>query len=381
MTQKPFREYHLLKMMEGYDLNRAPLDGWVADYFRSNKALGSKDKAYISDTVYALVRWKALLEHLCSKGAGWEELLNTYLEVDIKALIDDTRIPLHVRVSFPKWLFKKLKSAYGEERAKELCLISNERAPTTVRANTLKISRDALLKRWSSEYDVAPCSIAPNGIVFNKKVNLFGMPEFKEGFFEVQDEGSQLLAELVVPKPGDLVLDYCAGAGGKALAIAPSMQQQGQLFLHDIRLHALRDAKKRLRRAGVFNSQILTPDSPNNKKLKKKMDWILVDAPCSGTGTLRRNPEMKWRFDEESVDRLTGQQRLIFERALSFLKPDGRIVYGTCSLLKEENHDQVEHFVNTYDLELVDPPFQSFPTHGGMDGFFGAVFRRRTRSG
>lgn len=377
MKKRPFREHHLLMMMQDYCLEKGPLDGWMADYFRANKALGSHDKAYVSDTAYTLVRWKGLLEHF-SKGDSWEALFDVYQTSGVDVYSEDEKIPLHLRASFPRWLFEKLTACFGENRAWELCFISNERAPTTVRVNALKSSRDDLLKSWSGKYDVSPCKEAPFGIVFNKKINLFGMDEFKEGLFEVQDEGSQLLAALVKAKPGDLVLDYCAGAGGKALAIAPEMRQGGQLYLHDIRAHALQDAKKRLRRAGVFNSQLLLSDSPNIKKLKKKMDWVLVDAPCSGTGTLRRHPEMKWRFNEENLISLIGQQRMIFERALSFLKPGGCIVYGTCSLLEEENEQQVRHFLDVYDLELAEPFFQSLPESGGMDGFFGAILRRRT---
>lgn len=376
MDKKPFQEYHLLKMLDGYRANQGPLDWWIADYFRGNKALGSKDKAFVSDTAYALVRWKGLFEYLARRDADWEQLFETYRSTNISEKLLNETIPLNIRYSFPKWLFDKLVSCYGQERACELCLQSNERAPTTVRANAAKCSRDELLQKWSVEYDVSPCLHAPNGITFNKKINLFGLTEFKEGLFEVQDEGSQLLADLLDVKPGHQVLDYCAGAGGKALAIAPAMQHKGQLFLFDIRTRALQEAKKRLRRAGVTNIQIVTPDSPNLKKMKKKMDRVLVDAPCSGTGTLRRNPEMKWRSDEETIERLIGQQRIIFEKALSFLKNDGIIVYCTCSLLKEENQNQVDHFIKTYNLELVQPLFQSFPAPGGMDGFFGAVLKK-----
>lgn len=201
------------------------------------------------------------------------------------------------------------------------------------------------------------------------------MDEFKKGFFEVQDEGSQLLANLVQCQPGQLVMDFCAGSGGKTLAFAPLMKNSGQIFLHDVRAYTLQDAKKRLRRAGIQNAQIIHAEDPKLNKWKKKMDWVLVDAPCSGTGTLRRNPDMKWKFDIEMLERLIGQQRTIFEKALSFMKPEGHIVYGTCSLLKQENEHQLNHFIKTYNLKIEGQVFHSFPSLGGMDGFFGVVLK------
>ena len=186
-----------------------------------------------------------------------------------------------------------------------------------------------------------PCKFSPCGIEFHKRINFFELEEFKAGFFEVQDEGSQLMADLVDAAPGQSVLDYCAGSGGKTLAFAPKMQEKGQIFLHDIRPFALQEARKRLRRAVIQNAQIVLPDHQNLKRLKKKMHWVLVDVPCTGTGTMRRNPDMKWNFTRETLERLMGQQRTIFEKALSFMRPDGRIVYATCSLLKESKSGSV----------------------------------------
>jgi len=378
MTKKPFREHHLLQLLDQYSGRRTlPIDCCIADYFRANKALGSKDRGAIAEAAYGMLRWKGLLEYLSPHHKGdWEVLYNQYNNVNIGEKLNDPSIPLHIRFSCPYMLFDLLVQSYGKERACELTLNSNEQAPATVRVNTLKITREQLLKRWAGEFDVSPCKISPNGIVFNTKVNFFSIKEFKEGFFEVQDEGSQLLAALIEAKPGDQIMDYCAGSGGKSLAIAPPLQGKGQLFLHDIRLHALQEARGRLKRAGIQNAQVIPDQSPALKGLKKKIDWVLVDAPCSGTGTLRRNPDMKWRFDEETIPKLVGQQRMIFEKALSYLKPGGYIVYATCSLLKQENQEQVAHFEKTYGLQTVRPIFQSWPAPGGMDGFFGAVLQK-----
>jgi 16S rRNA (cytosine967-C5)-methyltransferase len=375
MTQIPFREHHLFALLDAYSSQTLPLDLFISHYFRDHASLGSKDRAFIADTVYSLVRWQGLLDYVASS-SSWQERYKTFLQVNFDQLQQREDIPLARRVSFPQNLFDLLVKNYGTEKAVDLCLTCNYPAPTTVRANTLKISRDDLLTRWKGLYEVSPTPISPDGIIFHKKFNFFQMPEFKEGLFEVQDEGSQLLAHLIQVKPGELVLDYCAGSGGKTLAFAPFMQGKGQIYVHDIRPFALQEARKRLKRAGIQNHQILLPTSPHLAKLKKKMNWILVDSPCSGTGTLRRNPDMKWKFNQEMVTRLLGQQRMIFEKALSFLHPNGRIVYATCSLLKEENQAQVEHFLSTYSLVQEGAFFQTFPTVGGMDGFFGVVLKR-----
>lgn len=376
MNNLPFRDHHLLCLLQGYEAQQQPLDLHISNYFRANKALGSKDKAFIAESVYAMVRWQGLLDYVCSHPGSWTSRFDAYRSVDLRVSQQDLSLPPYTRVSFPKILFDLIVKSHGEERAIELCLISNTQAPTTIRANTLKISRDELLSRWEQIYSVRPCERACNGIVFGEKINFFTLPEFKQGLFEVQDEGSQLLASLVQPKPGDLVMDFCAGSGGKTLAFAPGMENKGQIFLHDVRKHALLESRKRLKRAGIQNGQqVAADDEQRLKKLKKKMDWVLVDAPCSGTGTFRRNPDMKWKFEDETLRRLIGQQRTIFEKALSFLKPGGSIVYGTCSILDEENEEQVKHFLKTYPLQLVGDCFKTLPVKGGMDGFFGCVFR------
>lgn len=375
ISKIPFREHHLLALLDGYSQQTHPIDLYISEYFRSHPALGSKDRAFIADTVYALIRWQALLDYP-AVSSSWKERYEAYQRINLEEIQAREDIPPAIRVSFPQPLFDLFVSNYGIEKGQTLCMTCNTPAPTAIRANSLKISRADLIKQWEGLYDISPTSTSPEGIIFHKKINFFQLPEFKEGLFEVQDEGSQLLAHLMQVQPGQQVLDYCAGSGGKTLAFAPLMQGKGQIYVHDIRPFALQEAQKRLRRAGIQNYQLLQHTSPHLAKLKKKMDWVLVDAPCSGTGTLRRNPDMKWKFHTEMLNRLIGQQRMIFEKALSFLKPDGRIVYATCSLLKEENQDQVAHFLTTYSLAMEGNPFQTFPTLGGMDGFFGVVLKR-----
>jgi len=373
----PFRDHHLFTLLNQYEQQRLPLDQYTNQYFRANPALGSKDRAAISEIAYALIRWKGLLDHLAEGTTSWEERYRIYRETDLSDCLKNPEIPLHTRVSFPENLFNLIVESYGEELAVQICLDCNGPAPTTVRANTLKTTRENLLNLWKDVYEVSPTTFSDVGISFHKRVNFFNLPEFLNGFFEVQDEGSQLLSKMVQAKKGDLVLDYCAGSGGKTLALAPAMEHTGQIYLHDVRVYSLYEARKRLKRAGIQNAQIILADSPHASKLKKKMNWVLVDVPCSGTGTLRRNPDMKWKFDLENFSSLMGQQRLIFEKALSFLHPKGRIVYGTCSILKQENQKQLDHFIKTYDLEVEGEIFSSLPKPEQMDGFFGVVLKRK----
>jgi len=375
MHELPFRDYHVLQILDSYEKQTYPLDLFISHYFRENKSLGSKDRGAIAEVIYSMIRWQGLIDHLTEKPVSWEKRFHTYNNVCFKDRQNDEEIPLHIRLSFPKVLFDLMVASVGIDQTIELCKISNQVAPTTVRANSMKITRDELMNRFTEPYQVRVCKDSEFGIVFIKKINLFGTPEFKAGLFEVQDEGSQLLAALVKAQPGQQIMDYCAGSGGKTLAFAPAMQNKGQIFLHDIRSRALAESKIRLRRAGIQNAQVVEAhDEKRLKKLKKKMDVVLVDAPCSGTGTMRRNPDMKWSFSADTVPRLIGQQRTIFEKALSFMHPKGKIIYATCSILVHENQDQMNHFLSTYNLKVVGEPFQTYPTDGGMDGFFAVTF-------
>ncbi|MBS0656602.1 MAG: RsmB/NOP family class I SAM-dependent RNA methyltransferase [Verrucomicrobia bacterium] len=377
-----FRQKHLISLLEGYERQSAPIDFFVSSYFRANRALGSKDRASISEDVYHLIRWKALLDYQLEVRAiapTWRARAALRAERDPKEYFDQEEIPLHIRVGMPQELFTELTSSWGEQKAVEIALVCNEQAPTFVRVNALKTTREELLAKWQAQgYFVSAGKEAGTAICFHKKLNFFTLPEFTQGLFEVQDEGSQRVAELVQAEPGQKVLDFCAGSGGKTLAFAPRLLGKGQIFLHDIRAPALREAKKRLKRAGIQNAQtVLSEDLSRLKMLKKSMDWVVVDAPCSGTGTLRRNPDMKFKFSQEMLSRLVSQQRVIFEKALSFVRPKGHILYITCSILKQENREQVEHFLRTLPIEQVGEPFETIPESGKRDGFFAVLFKRK----
>ncbi len=368
-----FREHHLFSILNSFAPRGLPLDVYMSQYFRAHTAVGSKDRKWISDTVYGMTRWRGLLDYFCVDTPSWEKRYQLYLQMHT---LNTEALPPHIRVSFPKIYFQQLEKHYGEKIASSLCLVSNEQAPVTLRVNTLKISREELFQKWKDQYSISYCPTSDVGLVFQHKLNFFAMEEFKNGLFEIQDEGSQRVAALVGAKPGDHILDYCAGSGGKTLAFAPATQGKGQIYLHDIRRQALEEAKKRLKRAGVQNAQIFYPDDPKTSLLKKKMDWVLVDAPCSGSGTLRRNPDMKWKFELEMIPRLASEQREIFKKALEFLKDDGKIVYATCSVFPEENQDQIRYFQETFNLSLAGDLFFTFPQSKGMDGFFGAILKK-----
>ena len=377
LMQRPFREHHLLAILSAFDKETLPLDVFLRNYFRKHTAVGSKDRKEICNAVYGMIRWRALLDYIAEKPLNWESRYRAFIHCPIESLLKDETIPIHIRASFPKAFYQLLTDALGEERAFEFCINCNAPAPTTIRVNLLKTNRDALMEKWKGTYKIYPCKHSLAGICFEEKINFFASTEFKDGLFEIQDEASQLIANLITIKPGERFLDYCAGSGGKSLAIAPKLQGSGQLFLHDIRSSCLLEAKKRLKRSGIQNAQPLPHDSPNKKTIKGKMDWVLVDAPCSGTGTLRRNPDMKWKLQEQMLHRITAEQRQIFEEALTFLKPGGHIVYATCSVLPQENQAQAAYFLERYSLEQVGEPFSSFPYPGGMDGFFGIVFKKK----
>ncbi len=377
MSSEHFRHQHLLKIFEGYSLQNRPLDRFLSGYCRSHKALGSKDRRYLADTAYGIMRWRGLLDYLLDGPITWDKRIALYANADPKHYFEQEDIPAYIRASCQKNLYKLLVNDYGEAEALALAQVLNTPAPTTIRANTLKTTRDELLEHFLGEgYAVTATAQAPAGMTFQKRLNFLGMQEFKDGLFEVQDEASQLVASLVAALPNQHVLDYCAGAGGKSLAIGPGMHNQGQLYLHDVRERPLAEAKKRLRRAGVQNIQILHPQSPQLAKLKRRCHWVLADVPCSGTGTLRRNPDMKWRFSRDAFEATVALQREIVGKALRYLKPGGTLVYATCSILKDENIHQIEYLTEAHNLEVVGTPFTSLPTDGGMDGFFAAALQR-----
>jgi 16S rRNA (cytosine967-C5)-methyltransferase len=363
----PFCDHHIYAFLQGLEKSCKPLDLALSDYFRSHKSLGAKDRKLIGETVYGMARWQSLIDSL-SPTEHILDRLRCFKKIMATPNFDELPAPKAAKLGIPQFLYSRFLAIFGEEKTIALCKVLNTQAPVTIRANLIKTTRDELYEKLKSKFALSPCKKAPAGLQLEKREPLFALSEFKEGLFEVQDEASQLIAELVQPKPTDHVLDYCSGSGGKTLAFAHKMKGKGQIYLHDIRPQALQEARKRLRRAGVQNVQFTLP--------QRKVHWVLADVPCSGSGTLRRNPDAKWKIDQALVDRLVEQQREIVKEALQYLAPEGRFVYATCSILPEENQDQVEYFLKTHSLVLEGDPLVLLPEEDGGDGFFAAVFKR-----
>ncbi|KAM3131002.1 hypothetical protein pb186bvf_016920 [Paramecium bursaria] len=270
-------------------------------------------------------------------------------------------------------LFDIIANQYGDQKAFEYFMASNEKAPLTIRVNPIKTTREELMKQMKLYHKKT--LVSPFGLILSQKnnINLKDTEQFRDGLFEIQDEASQICALRVKCQPKQKVLDYCCGSGGKTLAFAHQMQNQGLIEIYDTREDALIKAKQRFKRAGIQNYQHFSR--------KYKFDWILLDVPCSGLGTLRRNPDIKYKVNKRSLigiqysqQELTNKQQQIFRDAIPYLNRDGYIVYTTCSFVRQENEDQVKQFCRLYGLQVVDC-FQSFPEIGQMDSFFSVTLQ------
>lgn len=347
-------------------------------YFKSNN-IKSKDKPYIAEHVYNIIRNKTLLSYLSAPSSLYTNIIKTYFSSDKwKYEMNNENVPAHVRYSFPKELYEQLVNNYGEKKSNVIMSTLNEKAPVFLRVNNRKISRNELYKNLLNKgISVEKCINSEYGLVLTKNEMLKNIYEYKKGFFEIQDEASQLVSLKIPVQPGFKVFDYCAGSGGKTLAFANKMENTGKIYLHDIRDKMLSQAKIRLRKAGITNYILLNSDHILLNKLFNYMDVVVLDVPCTGTGALRRNPEMKYKYTNDKLREYILLQRQIFEKALPYLKKNGKIVYITCSILDAENSHQVQYFCKKHNLQLSEPPFHSLPQSKSMDGFFLAIFERK----
>ncbi len=312
------------------------------------------------------------------------------------ALPFEARFP--IQASLPDFLAAKFQAEFGDE-AERAAEEMNERAPLCARLNPLKTTREALMARLREEgVDVRPTPLSPYGLLLETRINAFSLPAFRDGLFELQDEGSQLLG-MLVDAPPTRVVDACAGAGGKTLQLAAQMKNRGDLHALDVDERRLDELRRRARRAGVHNARVQVIPAEGDAALTalaalaQKADRVLVDAPCSGTGTLRRKPDARYRLTAEDLSQHVLRQKTLLERFSVMVKPGGRLIYGTCSVLREENEDVVSDFLSRhpdYQLlpaerflpEAVGPKvtregfLRLFPHRHGTDGFFGAVLQR-----
>ena len=395
-----------------------PADSVLSRYFRDLHEIGARDRAFVAEAVYGVLRRKRTLERLCGPEASTRQLILAWLArvegtslrqlgeglhgrdvdyfTDIKGR-ETGEMSLAESADLPDWLAERLLASHGPEVVLALAQSLNRPAPLDLRANTLKIDRDALVERLRADgIACAPGRLSPLAVRLEGKPALQKHPLFLDGSFEVQDEGSQLLGFLLQPKRGEMVVDFCAGAGGKTLLLGALMRNTGRLYAFDVSDKRLTKLKPRMARSGLSNVHpvvIASENDPRVKRLAGKIDRVLVDAPCSGLGTLRRNPDLKWRQSPAALAELTAKQGAILASAARLVKTGGRLVYATCSLLAEENEAIVAAFLAAHPgfaqldarevLEkqgiTVDCGEQLHltPLAHDTDGFFAAVLERR----
>ena len=420
-------------------------DAALSAFFRARKS-GARDRAFIAETAYAVLRRKRLLERLAACGPNLEpaflapgatpkrgprngtntpgprhisprelvllslsrvrgmsqrQLEGALLPGEAEWLADIRRQPepeltLAEQLDFPDWLVERLAPRMTPQDLLALARALNTPASLDLRVNSLKAEREAVIARLAADGIVAtPCPYSPLGLRLKTKPYLQKHPAYLDGSIEVQDEGSQLLGFLLAPKRGEMVVDFCAGAGGKTLILGAMMRSTGRLYAFDVSDKRLAKLKPRAARAGLSNVHPACLSGENDTRVKRlsgKADRVLVDAPCSGLGTLRRNPDLKWRQSPRSVDELVVKQAAILAAAAKLLRPGGRLVYATCSILAEENEDIVEAFLATHGdfrrlsaQELLagqgividcGEDMRLSPQKHGTDAFYAAVLER-----
>lgn len=398
----------------------APADVTLSRFFKDNPRFGGRERGVIAEAVYAVLRNKSFYTDFAGSGNTPSmrrlALLGLSETVGIDALggltedethfltrvkeVDRNLLPAQMRANLPQWLYEKFLAQFGEQETLQLAAVLNTPAPLDLRVNSIKADRDEVVAKLAEAPIAAePMPYAPLGLRVFKKPALQNLELFKQGAIEVQDEGSQVLAQIVGARRGEMVVDFCAGAGGKTLALGAIMRNTGRLYAFDVSEKRLAKLKPRMARSGLSNVHPVLIAHERDAKIKRlagKIDRVLVDAPCSGLGTLRRNPDVKWRQKADSIAEMQEKQASILDGAARLLKSGGRLVYATCSLLNEENDMIVEQFLATHpDFELV--PMgkvlaeQRIPLEMGdylkllphkhqTDGFFAAVLERKAKA-
>ncbi|SPK71215.1 Ribosomal RNA small subunit methyltransferase B (RRNA (Cytosine-C(5)-)-methyltransferase) (16S rRNA m5C967 methyltransferase) [Cupriavidus taiwanensis] len=411
---------HIDRLLGKVMLFARPADAVVSYYFRENAKLGHRERGIIAEAIYAVLRRRVEFAQFAESGTGaasrrlallglaatlGRDALSPFLYPDEAAWLDRlttierSSLAPRVRANLPEWLYDELVRQHGEAFAAALGDAWLRPAPLDLRVNLGKTSREAALAELQAAgLGAEPTPMAPAGIRMTGKPALNQLPIFVNGLVEVQDEGSQLLCSLVAPRRGEMVVDFCAGAGGKTLALGAAMRSTGRLYAFDVSEKRLANLKPRLARSGLSNVHPVLIDSERDAKIKRlagKADRVLVDAPCSGLGTLRRNPDLKWRQSPESVLELTAKQSAILDSAARLVKGGGRVVYATCSVLEAENEQIVRDFLAAHPnfrlvpaaevladqkIEVPGLPdngmFALYPNLHQTDGFFAAVLER-----
>ena len=376
-------------------------DKVVEKALKRDKRWGARDRKFIAETIYDMVRWKRLYneiagtkshyttENIWKNFAVWAILKGISLpdwnqlqgvpERRIKGKFDEFQKIRAIKESIPDWLDELGTNELGEEKwAKEIHAL-NEQAEVVLRVNTLKTTKADLQHKLAEEgYPTEIISGYKDAIKLVERANIFTTESFKNGLFEVQDASSQLVAEYLDVKPGMRVIDTCAGAGGKTLHLASLMENKGQIIATDIYEGKLKKLKIRTRRDGVFNVTTKVIDSQKVvKKMKNTADRVLIDAPCSGLGVLRRNPDSKWKLEPSFLENIKKTQTEILENYSEMVKTGGKLVYATCSILPSENEKQVENFLKNHQEFKLLKENKVSPFDSGYDGFYMALLEKQ----
>jgi 16S rRNA (cytosine967-C5)-methyltransferase len=378
-------------------------DKVVARSLKKDKRWGSSDRKFVAETIYEIVRWKRLYSEIAEvkepfdrdnlwrifsvwavlRGypiPDWRQLEGTP-ERKIKGRFDELSKIRTFKESIPDWMDKLGVKELGEKVwAKEIAA-QNQPAKVILRVNTLKTTKEklkAILMDLNIETEYLKDQ--PDALVLKERANVFLTDAFKQGFFEVQDANSQLVADFLDVKPGMRVVDTCAGAGGKTLHIASLMENKGQLIAMDLYESKLKQLKLRAKRNSAFNIEYRIIDSTKViKKLHEKADRVLIDAPCSGLGVLKRNPDTKWKLQPEFIDNIRKVQAEVLENYSKIVKPGGKLVYATCSILPSENQEQVQRFLTTEigkQFQFIEDR-KILASESGFDGFYMALLERK----
>ena len=394
-----------------------PADAAMHAFFRAHAEMGVRDRAWLADGAFAYLRRKRSLEALADStlprhlalAMAVREFGHSVRELEPAISAGDARwlaafkgrlhepLPPAVAADVPDWLWERLGDVYGDDARVALTRSWQTPAPLDLRVNVLKTTREAALAALSADgMPVAATPYAPHGVRIDGRPSLANHPWIADGRLEVQDEGSQIIGVLVAPRRTDMVVDFCAGAGGKTLLLGAMMRSQGRLYAFDVVAKRLQRLTPRLARSGLSNvhPQVIAHERDAKvKRLAGKIDRVLVDAPCTGFGTLRRNPDLKWRQSPQDLAELTAKQTRILQAAATLVKPGGRLVYATCSVLPEENDAIVDAFLGAHDtfiehdaaslLAQAGVPLDTgarlrlLPHLHGCDGFFASVLKRK----
>jgi 16S rRNA (cytosine967-C5)-methyltransferase len=380
-------------------------DKVVARALKKDKRWGSHDRKFVAETIYEIVRWKRLYVEIAEVKEPFDRdkiwrifavwaVLRGYTLPDwkyfeetpvrrIKGKFDELSKTRKFKESIPDWMDELGVKELGEEIWTKELAAQNEQAKVILRVNKLKTTKEklrALLMDLNIETEFH--KDYPDALILTERANVFLTDAFKDGLFEVQDASSQLVAYFLDVQPGMRVVDTCAGAGGKTLHLASLMENKGQLIAMDLYESKLKQLKIRAKRNGAFNIEPRVIESTKTiKKLYEKADRVLIDAPCSGLGVLKRNPDSKWKLQPEFIENIKKIQAEVLENYSKIVKPGGKLVYATCSVLPSENQDQIKHFLTTeIGKEFIFVQDKKVLAHeSGFDGFYMALLERKIK--